>query len=157
MRPLGGVSYEEVLTAMGTREYPSLPVIGVGGVVFIDGQVVLVKRSHPPLEGKWSLPGGAVEVGESLQDALRREVQEEVGIDVRVGPLIELLDRITRDSAGQVQYHYVLADYLCHLVAGSLRPGSDAGMVTLADPGDLSPYDLTGTTRAVIAGGLALV
>ena len=141
---------------MGTREYPSLPVVGVGGVVVVDAGVVLVKRRHAPLAGRWSLPGGVVEVGESLHDALRRELHEEIGIEVRVGPLIELFDRITHDREGRVQYHYVLADYLCYVIAGSLRPGSDAGMVAVADPVNLSPYDLTETTREVIAGGLAL-
>ena len=105
---------------MGTREYPSLPVVGVGGVVVVDAGVVLVKRRNSPLAGRWSLPGGVVEVGESLHDALRRELHEEIGIEARVGPLIELFDRITHDSQGRVQYHYVLADYLCHVVASRL-------------------------------------
>ena len=116
---------------MATREYPPRPVIGVGGVVFIDGRVVLIKRRHEPLAGRWSLPGGAIEVGETLRDGLRRELREEIGIETRVGRLVELFDRITRDDGGRVRYHYVLADYLCHHVSGELRPGSDAETVAL--------------------------
>ena len=141
---------------MATREYPPRPVIGVGGVVFIDGRVVLIKRRHEPLAGRWSLPGGAIEVGETLRDGLRRELREEIGIETRVGRLVELFDRITRDDGGRVRYHYVLADYLCHHVSGELRPGSDAETVALADPADLSPYALTQKARAVIRRAAAL-
>ena len=142
---------------MATREYPSRPIIGVGGVVFLDGRVVLVKRRHAPLAGHWSVPGGAIEAGETLREGLRRELREEIGIETRVGPLVELFDHITRDDGGRVRYHYVLADYLCHHVSGDLRPGSDAETVALADPSDLVRYSLTDKTRAVIARGLALL
>ncbi len=135
---------------MSTRQYPSRPFVGVGGVVFIDGRVVLVKRRHEPLAGQWSLPGGAIELGETLREGLRRELREELGIETRVGPLVELFDRITRDDDGQVRYHYVLADYLCYHLRGELRPGSDAEAVALGDPGDLSPYGLTQKATVVI-------
>ena len=125
--------------------------------MFLDGRVVLVKRRYEPLAGQWSLPGGAVEVGETLHDGLRRELREEIGIEARVGPLVELFDHITRDDGGRVRYHYVLADYLCHHVSGELRPGSDAETVALADPADLMPYSLTERARAVIARGLTLL
>ena len=141
---------------MSEREYPVRPVVGVGGVVFIDGRVVLVKRRHEPLAGRWSLPGGAIELGETLRAGLRRELREEIGIDTRVGLLVELLDRITHDSDGRVRYHFVLADYLCHHVSGELRPGSDAAAVALADPADLSPYAVTEKAVAVIARALDL-
>ena len=141
---------------MTAREYPARPVVGVGGIVFIDGEVVLVRRRHAPLAGRWSLPGGAVELGETLDDGLRRELREEIGIETRVGTLLELFDHITRDADGRVRYHYVLADYLCHRVGGRLRPGSDARTLALADPTDLSRYGLTDRARAVIARGVAL-
>ena len=141
---------------MPDRRYPARPIVGVGGVVFIDQQVVLVRRRHPPLAGRWSLPGGAVELGETLHEGLQRELQEEIGLQTRVGPLIELLDRITRDSDGRVRYHYVLADFLCHRVSGTLKPGSDAETVVLADPGDLGSYDLTDEARTVIASARRL-
>ena len=141
---------------MSKRQYPSRPFVGVGGVVFIDGRVVLVKRRHEPLAGQWSLPGGAIELGETLHEGLRRELREEIGIETKVGPLVELFDRITRDTDGQVRYHYVLADYLCHHVSGELRPGSDADAVTLADPIDLSRYGLTEKAESVIGRAVQL-
>ena len=133
-----------------SREYPRRPIIGVGGVVFIDGRVVLIRRRYPPLQGQWSLPGGAVDVGETLRDGVRRELREEIGIETHVGPLIELLDHIVREPDGRVRYHFVLADYLCHQVGGRLRPGSDAESVAVADPDNLSSYALTDKTLEVI-------
>ena len=141
---------------MSKRQYPSRPFVGVGGVVFIDGRVVLVKRRHEPLAGEWSLPGGAIELGETLHEGLRRELREEIGIETKVGPLVELFDRITRDTDGQVRYHYVLADYLCHHVSGELRPGADADTVALADPTDLSRYGLTEKAESVIGRAVQL-
>jgi len=133
-----------------SREYPARPIIAVGGVVFMEGRVVLIKRRHPPLQGRWSLPGGGVQVGETLREAMQRELREEIGIDTRVGPLIDLFDHITRDPDGRVQYHFVLADYLCHQVGGRLRPGSDAESVAVADPDNLLLYELTDKTLEVI-------
>jgi ADP-ribose pyrophosphatase YjhB (NUDIX family) len=124
--------------------------------VFIDDRVVLVRRRHEPLAGQWSLPGGAIELGETLGEGLRRELREEIGIETRVGPLVELFDRITRDDDGRVRFHYVLADYLCQHVSGELRPGSDAGAVALADPAHLSPYAVTATVTAVIHRAITL-
>ena len=141
---------------MSDRRYPARPIVGVAGVVFIDQQVVLVRRRHPPLVGRWSLPGGALELGETLHEGLQRELREEIGLQTRVGPLIELLDRITRDSDGRVRYHYVLADFLCHRVSGTLKSGSDADTVALADPDDLGSYDLTDEAQTVIASAWRL-
>ncbi len=138
------------------REYPSRPLAGVGGVVFVEGRVVLVKRRFAPLAGQWSLPGGAIEVGETLETALRRELLEETGLDTRVGPLIELFDRITRDPAGRVQYHFILADYLCFHVSGSPTPGSDALDLALADPADLDRFALTPEATRVVRRGAEL-
>jgi len=139
-----------------TRAYPDRPVVGVGGVVLVEGRVVLVRRGHEPLAGRWSLPGGAIEVGETLHAGLRRELREETGLETTVGPLIELFDRIMRDADGVIQYHYVLADYLCHPLGGTLAPGSDALDVVLADPNALEPYALTEKTTAVIRRGAVL-
>jgi len=141
---------------VSSREYPSRPIVGVGGVVFIHEQVVLVKRRHAPLAGQWSLPGGVVEVGEPLSAAIRRELREEIGIDTRVGPLIELFDRITRDDTGRVRYHFVLADFLCHYVAGELTAGSDAEQVVLVDPTALSSYRVTAKAAEIVAAGALL-
>jgi len=132
------------------------PFVGVGAVIVDAGKVLLVTRQHEPLKGQWSLPGGAVEVGETLEACLVREIEEETGLRVRVGPVVEVLDRITRDSAGEVQYHFVLVDYLCWPVDGALRAGSDVDDVVFADPDNLDPYALTPAALAVIARALAM-
>jgi ADP-ribose pyrophosphatase YjhB (NUDIX family) len=134
----------------GGRAYPVRPFVGVGAVVVQEGQVLLVRRGHEPLQGAWSLPGGVVEAGETLQAALVREILEETGLEVQVGPIVDVLDRITRDAEGRVEYHYVLIDYLCHVAGGSLRAGSDAAAAQFVDPAELDAYDVSGTTRAVI-------
>jgi 8-oxo-dGTP diphosphatase len=114
------------------REYPLAPLVGVGAVVIREGRVLLVQRGHEPMKGCWSLPGGLLELGESLTDAVRREVKEETGLDVVVIGLIELLDRIYRDT-GRVRYHYVVADYLCQVTGGVLQAASDAAAARWLD------------------------
>jgi ADP-ribose pyrophosphatase YjhB (NUDIX family) len=143
-------------TAGGERRYPDHPIVGVGAVVLVDGKIVLVKRAHEPLQGKWNLPGGGVELGETLRDACAREVLEETGLVVDVGPVIEVFDRIMMDADGGVQYHFVLVDYVCRPAGGSLRCGSDASDIALADPDALDEYQLTGTAIEVIRKALDL-
>ena len=132
------------------REYPSRPFVGIGAVIVEDGRVVLVRRRQPPSAGQWSLPGGAVELGETLEQAVTREILEETGLHVRVGPVVEVLDRITRDAAGRVEYHYVLVDYLCWPESGTLVAGSDVGEATWAHPAELDQYGLTDAALSVI-------
>ncbi len=110
------------------REFPSAPLVGVGAVIVDKGRVLLAQRGHEPAMGKWSIPGGLIELGESLSQALVREVREETGLEVEPLELVELLDRIHREGES-VRYHYVIADYLCRVVGGELRPGSDAAAV----------------------------
>ena len=110
------------------REFPQAPMVGVGAVIVDGGRVLLVRRGREPLKGHWSLPGGALEVGESLHAGLVREVKEETGLTVEPLELIELLDRIHRDGE-RVRYHYVIADYLCRVVGGALIAASDADEV----------------------------
>jgi 8-oxo-dGTP diphosphatase len=138
----------------GNREYPDRPVVGVGAVVLVDGKVVLVRRAHEPLKGEWNLPGGGVEIGETLREACAREMLEETGLVVEVGPVIEVFDRIMRDAAGGVQYHFVLIDYVCRAVGGTLGCATDASEVALADPSALEPYRLTGKAIEVIRLGV---
>jgi len=118
--------------------------------------IVLVKRRFEPLADEWSLPGGALELGETMTIGVAREIREETSLQVEVGPVIDVLDRIVRDDAGQVQYHYVLVDFLCRVVGGTLAPGSDVSQAVLAAPNALEEYRLTSKARAVITRGLAM-
>ena len=135
---------------MSNRQYPDRPVVGVGAVIVQDGGVVLIKRKYEPLKGRWSLPGGGVEVGETLAEAVAREMLEETGLQVEVGPVIEVFDRITRDGEQRVRYHYVLVDYLCWPIAGELQAGSDVDDAMVVDPAALAPFDLAPQTMAAI-------
>ena len=110
---------------MVEREFPLSPLVGVGGVVVDQNRVLLVQRGHEPMKGKWTIPGGLIDVGETLREAVIREVREETGLDVEPIELIELLDRIHRED-GRVRYHYVIADYLCRVAGGTLAAASDA-------------------------------
>ncbi len=110
------------------REFPEVPLLGVGAVVVHEGRVLLVQRGREPLKGQWSLPGGLLEVGESLEAGVIREVEEETGLRVQPVQLIELLDRIHREG-DRVRYHYVIADYLCRVTGGDLHAASDAAAV----------------------------
>jgi 8-oxo-dGTP diphosphatase len=110
------------------REFPETPLVGVGAVIVDQGRVLLVRRGREPLKGQWSLPGGMLEIGESLSAGVAREVMEETGLNVEPVELIELLDRIHREGE-RVRYHYVIADYLCRVVGGELKAASDADAV----------------------------
>ncbi len=137
------------------REFPDSPVVGVGGVIVRDGRVVLVKRAHEPRRGEWSLPGGRVELGETLVDAVRREVLEETGLEVEVGALVELFDRVHRRE-GRVQYHFVIADFLCHPRGGTLRAGDDALEVAWVAEDALAGYGVNAHAVGVIRKALGL-
>lgn len=139
-----------------SRQYPERPIVGVGAVIVEDGKVVLIRRKYEPLKGHWSLPGGMVEIGEALEMALAREMLEETGLVVDVGPVIEVVDRITRDEERRVRYHFVLIDYLCWPASGVLRAGSDVDAAVWADPAALNGYALTATATSVIERGLTL-
>ena len=140
----------------GPREYPDRPIVGVGGVVVDDGKVLLVRRRYEPLKGHWSLPGGMVEIGETLEAALTRELLEETGLVVDVGPVIEVFDRITPDEDHRIRYHFVLIDYLCWTGGGALRAGSDVDAAIWADPDNLAEYSLTDKATSVIRRGMRL-
>jgi ADP-ribose pyrophosphatase YjhB (NUDIX family) len=121
-----------------------------------DGRVVLIRRRFEPLAGHWSLPGGALETGETLEAGVAREVREETGLDVAVGPVIEVFDRIMLDDDRRVRYHFVLIDYLCRRTGGVLAAGSDVDDAVLASPDDLVRFGLTAKATAVIARALEL-
>jgi ADP-ribose pyrophosphatase YjhB (NUDIX family) len=132
------------------RLFPARPIVGVGAIVVDGGRVLLVKRGRPPLHGEWSVPGGAVEVGETLSAAVQREVLEETGLVVSVGAMVEVLDRIHTNSDGRVEYHYVLVDYLCSAVGGALQARSDALDAVWAPADRLAEYAVQPATVAVI-------
>jgi 8-oxo-dGTP diphosphatase len=143
-------------TRSDTRKYPDRPIMGVGAVIVHEDKVVLIRRRFEPLAGQWSIPGGGVELGETLEDCVVREMREETGLHVEVGPVIEVFDRITRDEDGRVRYHFVLVDYLCWPIGGELRPGSDVVDAVLVDPSNLAEYKLTDKATAVIERALSL-
>ena len=140
----------------GRREYPERPIVGVGAVIVNDEKVVLIRRKYEPLKGHWSLPGGMVEVGETMEAALAREMLEETGLVVEVGPVIEVFDRIMRDDDERVRYHFVLIDYLCRTTGGTLRAGSDVDAAIWADPAALAEYSLTDKATSIIRRALTL-
>lgn len=139
------------------REYPAQPVVGVGAVVVRDGRALIVKRAHEPLLGEWSLPGGRIHLGESLIDAVRREVKEETGLEVHPGPIIETFDRVHRDPDGRVRHHFVIIDFACESPGGDAVAGSDAEAVAWVTAAELDGYGVSAHAATVIARGLKLL
>jgi mutator protein MutT len=122
----------------------------VGGVVIADGRTLLIRRAGPPLQGEWSIPGGLLELGESLDQGVRRELAEETGLEVRVLDLIEVFERVFPDDDGRTKYHFVILDYLCEAVSGEARAASDVTEVAWAQEDELASYSLTPTATRVI-------
>lgn len=139
-----------------SREYPDHPRVGVGAVVLHRDRVLLVRRGGQPAAGKWSLPGGLVEVGESSVDAIRRELKEECGIDARIVGVAGVIDRITRDAEGRVRYHYVLVDYLALVDSDACAAGSDAADCRWVDVDRVSELDITDGLVDMIERAVAL-
>jgi len=133
-----------------TRTFPTKPIFGVGAIVFRDEDVLLIKRGQPPLEGQWSLPGGAVELGEGARDALHREMMEETGLRIEIEALATVVDIIDRDENGAVRHHYVVADYKCSPVGGTLKAGGDAAGAKWVPLKKLKDYHLTPKAAEVI-------
>jgi ADP-ribose pyrophosphatase YjhB (NUDIX family) len=132
------------------RRYPAKPILGVGALVFDRDRVLLVQRGNEPLKGWWSLPGGAVEAGERVEDAVCREVLEETNLEVRVVRFGEIFERIMPDAAGEIEYHYVLLDYVCEVRGGILRAGSDSADVRWFSPEELKELPITSGTLEVV-------
>ena len=140
---------------MMTREYPDRPLIGVGAIIVENNRVVVVRRAHEPLKGQWSVPGGVLELGETLHSGAAREALEETGLVVEVGEVLEVFDRILRDGYGRVQFHYVLIDFLCRRVSGELRAGEDASEARWVTAEELKNFPIADSAQAVLSKGLA--
>ncbi len=138
------------------REYPDRPLVGVGAVIVQDGRVVVVKRASEPLKGRWSVPGGMLELGEKLREATAREVLEETGLQVEVGEVVDVFDAIYVDPAGLTQYHYVLIDFLCRPIGGELQAGSDVSEARWAVEAELESLEVTENTMKVVRKGLSM-
>ena len=139
------------------REYPAQPAVGVGAVIVRDGRALIVRRAHEPRKGEWSLPGGLLHLGESLADAVRREVREETGLDVELGPIIETFDRIHRDDGGRIRYHFVIIDFVCWSPSGEAVAGSDAEAVAWVTAEQIDEYGVNAHAKAVIVKGLEVL
>src|SRR5579863_5797730 len=142
------------------REFPEVPLVGVGAVIIEpdrtkNSRVVLVKRSHPPIQGQWSIPGGVLELGEMVREAAVREAREETGLIVEPGQLLGVFDRVLRHADSRVQYHYVLVDFLCRPVGGELQAASDAAEVRWFTREELPALKLAEDTQEVIQKGFA--
>jgi 8-oxo-dGTP diphosphatase len=143
------------LEALMRREYPNGPVLGVGGVVFNNENVLLVRRGKEPGYGKWSIPGGAIELGETLKEGLLREIMEETGLQVEVGGMVEVVEWVNRDENNRVKYHYVLADFWCKCLSVEINPSSDALEARWVLFSEISNYDLPLVTIEVINKALS--
>ncbi len=146
-----------------SREFPERPVVGVGGVVIENGRALLIRRGSEPLRGEWSIPGGTLELGETLQEGVARELLEETGLEVRVLELIEVFDRIfpeanleTSLQKPRLRFHFVIADYLCERIGGEAYAASDVTDVAFASEQELGQYHLTETATRVLKAAFAM-
>lgn len=135
------------------REYPDSPLVGVGAIIIEDDRVLLVKRGHPPLAGEWSIPGGVLEVGETLREAAVREAMEETGLEVEPSDLLGVYDRILRDADERTLYHYVLIDFLCRRISGEPQAAGDADEVRWFSQADVDRLALAKDTAEVVKLG----
>jgi 8-oxo-dGTP diphosphatase len=137
------------------REYPESPLVGVGAVIVEKNRVLLIRRGTAPLLGEWSLPGGVLECGETLREAVAREAREETGLVVQTGEMLGVYERVIRDDEGRVRYHYVLIDFLCRPISGDLKAGSDAADVRWFTRDELPALNLVYDANDVVLKGLA--
>ena len=135
------------------RRYPKRPIVGIGALIFNRDRILMAQRGKEPLKGWWSLPGGALEIGERLADGVRREVREETGLEIRPLGVLEIFERIMHDASGATEYHYVLVDYICRITGGELRAGDDVAVVEWVRRRDLPKLQITEGTLAVIEKG----
>jgi ADP-ribose pyrophosphatase YjhB (NUDIX family) len=132
------------------REYPSAPIPAVGTVIRQDDRIVLIRRAKEPYLGWWTFPGGAIEVGERIQDAARREALEETGLQVEIEDVVAVIDNVVRDEEGAVRYHYLIVDYLARTIGGSLQPGTDVSDARWVDLDGLDCMRVTDKAAAIV-------
>lgn len=132
------------------REYPQQPLVGIGAIIIADGRVALIKRGKAPLLGEWSIPGGMLELGETLRHGAEREAHEETGLIVRATELLGVFERIVPDAEQRTSYHYVLIDFLCEVVSGEIRAGGDAADARWFTPEEVVGLPLPEDTAGVI-------
>ena len=138
------------------RDYPDRPFVGVGGVVVQQERVLIVRRANPPRQGEWSIPGGMLELGEKLRDGVAREIEEETGLRIKPGEVLDVFDSIVTDAQGRTQYHYVLVDYLCAVEDGQLHASSDVSEARWATFEEVLMLGMREMTVGVIRKGLRL-
>ena len=129
------------------REYPLAPIVAVGAIIRREERIALIRRGKEPAKGRWTFPGGAVELGETVREAAQREALEETGLHIKVGEVAAVVDNVVRDRTGRVRYHYVIIDFLARPVGGVLRPGTDIGGACWASRADLDTLGMTEKAR----------
>jgi ADP-ribose pyrophosphatase YjhB (NUDIX family) len=138
------------------RDYPDRPIVGVGAVIIHDGRALIVQRAGEPRKGEWTVPGGLLEVGETLRSGTEREVLEETGLVIKAGPVVDVFENILPDATGKTQFHYVLVDLLCHLISGELKAATDVSAARWITFEELDNMELIGKTADAIRAGFAM-
>jgi len=137
------------------KEYPKQPIVGVGAIIIHDGKMLIVKRGSDPGKGKWSVPGGLVELGETVKEAVEREVLEECNLKVEASHLIDIVDNIIRDKNGRIKYHFIILDFFAKLRGGKLKPNSEIIEAKWVPIDEVEKYDLTNTFREFMKRNLS--
>lgn len=138
------------------RSYPDRPIVGVGAVIIHDGRALIVQRAGEPRKGEWTVPGGVLEIGETLRSGTEREVLEETGLVVKAGPVVDVFENIWPDAVGKTQFHYVLVDFLCELISGELKVATDASDARWITLEELDGWELIGKTAQAIRKGFQM-
>ena len=131
------------------REYPDSPIVGVGAFILDGGRILLAERANEPNKGIWAVPGGVVELGEAVRDAVRRETLEETGLEITVGEVAAVVDRVVRDEHERIQYHYVLIDFIARPISGTLRAGDDAASVRWVGRDEMETIDVVPAVKEI--------
>lgn len=135
---------------MERREYPQLPMVGVGALIHKNGRILLVKRRNEPNKGKWAFPGGLVELGERVEDALIREVREEVGLRIKIEGLLDVIDDIHYDSLGKIRFHYILIDYIASPIGGKIKLNPESSSYGWFYPKEIGEMDTSINTKKAV-------